>query len=275
MQSVSCVIVAFSLSLSVTGVVPFTWPTFAPAPHFRRPGRQCSAGPRVCELSRASDTLSAAPFASGRTTCRALGFLCLRAADRDSVGVPPGTGKSQGTPEVQDQETAAASINAKLTGASIDYERDLEDRKAANSPGTSDLDRNQGRIGSHWVVRDAGDDNERGHRAQTGDKTANWVGHGNNVRPKNGKRSQRSAAWAEKRAAGNTGSEESLADVVRRKGTIGAGVRAVKRMVQQGRKVNGRTFSQLMTIAHEQANALPAPDRSRFPRRQGCSSRAA
>ena len=40
--------------------------------------------------------------------------------------------------------------------------------------------------------------------------------------------------------------------MVRRGGSIGCGVRAVKRLVEAGVQVNGKTFSQLMKIAHEQ-----------------------
>ncbi|KAJ1475400.1 hypothetical protein T484DRAFT_1828525 [Baffinella frigidus] len=142
------------------------------------------------------------------------------------VGVGPVVYASSGDDDCVTQgETAAPSKEAAdgpetlrtvgMTGARIDYERDATGSE--KGPATAQRPRGSaGRVGSQWVVRGEGSAGGVSWRNEAaGSRNSRMVAAGR-------------IGSAEARVARKR--EETLADVVRRGGSIGCGVRAVKRL---------------------------------------------
>ena len=217
-STLSLLLVALPVSISFVGVGPVRGPTSA-----------LRLSPR-CAPTRLSTP--ARSFAPRTFPWRVCGGHVLYASEGDDPAMPGDVGVETAAPskEAADESGTLTRSTLGMTGALLDYERDATTSSGEGSE-TAPRKGGAGKIGSQWVFP--------GERSAAG---ASWrearaYGSGTQTREdgraRTKKRSEWSAASPEGRVApGRKPREENLADVVRRGGSIGCGVRAVKRLVR-------------------------------------------
>jgi hypothetical protein len=156
---------------------------------------------------------------------RVCGGQVLYASSGDDDRAMPGDGG--GETAAPSKEAAGTLTTVGVTGARVDYERDATTSSGEGVETAQGRKGSAGKIGSQWVVRGEGSAGGMSWRKAeaSGSQKREEGRAGKNTR------SERGAASEGRAAPGRKAREETLADVVRRGGSIGCGVRAVKRLV--------------------------------------------